>query len=79
MEEDLTIRTLTACHEENQVMTGSKGRDVRHAIGHLSADSIKTLELSIRGDMTLDVVYYLMKLIQTLCCLGVEINVMGEV
>ena len=79
LEEHLTIRTLSSAYKEHQVVLSSKMRNIGHTIGHLSADSVKTLKRSTLYDVLLTVFDDAMKLIETLRRLGIEINIAREI
>ena len=59
-------------------MLGKLG-DVGHAVGHLAADGVEAAESRRGGDVVLNVVDDAVKLVETLCRLGVEIDVAVEV
>lgn len=60
-------------------MPCGKLRDIGHPVGHTSADGVEALELGLRRDMFLDIVDDAVELIQRLCGLGIEVDVMVEV
>ena len=66
MEKHLAIRTLAASHKENQIVTSSESRDIRHTVSHLPADGIEALEPSIGSDVVLDILDDPMELVQAL-------------
>ena len=60
-------------------MTLSEGSDGRHAVRYLSADGIEAAEGCPFSNMPLDEFYNLMKFIQILCGLRIEIDVACEI
>ena len=79
VEEHLAITTLASADEEDQVVTGGKLRDIRHAVGDGATDGVETLEGGLRGDMHLDVVDDTVELIERLRRLAVQTNILREV
>ena len=77
--EDLSVGTLTATDEKDEVMAGSKLRDVRHAVGYAAADGIETLEDGLRRDVRLDVFDDAVILVERFRGLRVEVDVSGKV
>ena len=70
-----TVTALSTADKENEVVLGSKVRDVGHAIGHITTDGIETTESGRRRDVLLDILDDTMKLIQRLRGLRVEVDV----
>ena len=60
-------------------MLGGKLRDVRHTVGHVTADGVEALEDGSWGDMRLDIVDNAMELVERLRGLRVEEDIMTEV
>ena len=60
-------------------MLAGKGSDVRHAVSHLTADGIETLEDSALNNMLLAVFDDAVELIETLGSLGVKIDIFREI
>mgnify|MGYP007070224369 CR=1 FL=1 len=79
LEEHLSVAALPSRHKEDEVMTSGKSRDVRHAVRHLSADSIEALEGCCWRDVSLYILYYTVKLIERLSSLRVKVYITGEV
>ena len=79
LEEHLAVGTLASAHKKHEVVLGSKAGYIRHTIGHLSADGIKTLESGALYNMLLTILYDTMKLVKTLSRLGIEIDIAREI
>lgn len=79
LEEHLAVGTLAPAHKKHEVVLGSKAGYIRHTIGHLSADGVKTLESGTLYNMLLTILYDTMKLVETLSCLGIEIDIAREI
>ena len=79
VEKHLSIGTLTTTDKENKIVLRGKAGDIRHAVGHRTADGVEALKGSTFGNMRLDIVDDAMELIERLRGLGVEIDVAGEV
>lgn len=79
LEEHLAVGTLASAHKEHEVVLGSKTGYIRHTIGHLSADGVKTLESGALYNMLLTILYDTMKLVETLSRLGIEIDIAREI
>ena len=75
VKEHLAVGTLATTDEEDQIMTGSKLRDVRHAVGNTATDGVKRAEGSLWGDVLLDVLDDTMILVERLRGLGIEVDV----
>ena len=60
-------------------MLAGKGSDVRHAVSHLTADGIETLEDSALNNMLLAIFDDAVELIETLGSLGVKIDIFREI
>jgi hypothetical protein len=46
VEEHLSIAALVATHEEDEIVTGRKLRNIRHTISHRPTDGVETLKRS---------------------------------
>ena len=60
-------------------MLAGKGSDVRHAVSHLTADGIETLEDSALNNMLLAIFDDAVELIETLGSPGVKIDIFREI
>ena len=79
VEEHLTVRALAPADEEDEIVLGGKLRDVRHTVGHVTADGVEALEDGSRGDMRLDIVDDAVELVERLRGLRIEEDIMTEV
>ena len=79
VEEYLAVGALSATDEKDEVVAGSKLRDIRHAVGNTTADSVERAEGGLGGDVLLDVLDDAVVLVERLCGLGVEIDVAREI
>ena len=75
VEEHLTVTALAPAHEEHKVVTTGECRNVRHSVGHLTADGVETLECGIRRYMFLYIFNDTMKFVERLSRLRVEIDI----
>ena len=60
-------------------MLAGKVGDIRHAVGHLSADGVEALEAGTLHDMILAIFDDAMELVETLGSLGIEGDVAAEI
>ena len=79
LEEYFSVTTLPSTDKEDDIVLGGKIGDIRHAIGYLTADGVKALELGTLHDMLLAIVDNAMELIQALGGLRIEEDVLGEI
>ena len=78
VEEHLTVRALAPADEEDEIVLGGKLRDVRHTVGHVTADGVEALEDGSWGDMRLDIVDDAVELVERLrglACTSVLLSV----
>jgi hypothetical protein len=62
--ENLAITAFTTTDEENEIVTGSKLRDVWHTVGYGATDGVEGAEGSVRRDVRLDIINDTVKLFQ---------------
>lgn len=79
VEEHLAVARLPARHEEHEVVACGEGCNVGHAVGHLAADGVETLERGPLMDMLLYVGDDLVESVKRLRGLRIEVNVAQEV
>lgn len=51
LEEHPSVGAFLSCSKDNDIMTHGKCRNIRHAVGHLPADSIEVAEDGRQRDM----------------------------
>ena len=79
VEEHLAVGTLSAADKEDEVVARGELRDIGHAVGYGAADGVETLEGGIWRNVLLDVVDDAVELVERLCGLRVEVDVVGEI
>lgn len=79
VEQYLAVAALATADEKDEVMAGSKGGDVGHAVGYVATDGVETAEGGLGRYVLLDVLDDALKLVERLGGLGVEVDITGEV
>ena len=75
VEQNMSVAAFPPTHKEYELVALGKGRDVWHAIGHLSAGGIETLEGSSWRNMLSDICDNALELVERLGCLRIKIDV----
>ena len=77
--EHAAVAAFLSADEDDHIVAGCKGADIRQAVGHLAADGVEVAELGRGLDALADVVHHLAEALQGLGGLAEEADVAAEI